>query len=213
MRVGGRCLQVAKERAVLFDQWLDVGIEVGRRNSELVWPADARGQCVGEVLVRAHHLDAGEVDGLSWPARQLFLGGDLRAPLCEDGLEVAEGLVVRMKRLRLHFGEGGRLSLCTRDEAERADVGREEPRRRDGEPESNSCCAHRTHLHTPQKLPVPHRFSGLGQRWRCARVSPLLQCASWRSPLCAAWLGFSCGANPSSWAWTFLRWVPVKPIA
>ena len=122
---GGACMTRNSAR-VLLDQRLDVGVEVGRRHAELVGPADARRQRVGEVLVGAHHLDAGEVDGLPRQVRQRLLGIDLRAPLGEDRLEVAQRLVVGGAGGGLLFGEGGGLGRGGRHEARTAGAGSEQ---------------------------------------------------------------------------------------
>ncbi len=114
---------ILEERRVLLDQRLDVGVEVGGRHLELVGPADARRHRVGEVLVGADDLDAGEVDGLARQVRQLLLAIDLRAPLGEDLFEVGEGLVVGGERVGLLLGERRRLGtyMCGEPEGRRAD--------------------------------------------------------------------------------------------
>ena len=126
LRVGGRRLHDGEEIRVLVDQRLVVGIEIGRRNFELVGPADPRRQRVGEVLVGAHHGDAGEIERLSRQVRQRLLRVDLRAALAQDGFEIADRLVVGIERIRLRLRECGRLTRCAGDETEMADVGRDE---------------------------------------------------------------------------------------
>ena len=112
---GGACM-MREEADVLIDQRLDVGIEVGRWNSELVGPADAGRKRVGEILVRAHHGEACKVERLPGQVRQRLSRIDLRAALAEDRLELADGLVVGSERIRLRLREGCRLSACGRDE-------------------------------------------------------------------------------------------------
>jgi hypothetical protein len=89
LRIRRRRLHEREERSVFLDQWFDVGIEIGRRHIEFVGSTDARGQRVGQVLVSAHHLQAGEVEGLPRTIGQLLLSLDLSPPLGQDGPERA----------------------------------------------------------------------------------------------------------------------------
>ena len=126
LRIGGRRLHDAEEIGILIEQRLVVGIEIRRRNSEFVGPADLGRQRVGEILVRAHHGVACKIERLSRQVRQRLLRIDLRAPLAQDRLEVVDRIVVRVERIRLRLRECGRLSLRGGNEAEIADVGRDE---------------------------------------------------------------------------------------
>ena len=90
-----------KRFSILVEKRLIVGIEICRRNSELVAPADFGRKSVGEILVRAHHGVAGEIECLSRQVRQLLIRIDLGAPLAQDRLEVVYGIVVRIERVRL----------------------------------------------------------------------------------------------------------------
>ena len=86
---------------VFVEQRLVGGIKIGRRNPEFIGPADSRGNCVGEVLVGADHVDACEIERLARQVRQRLLCVDLLAPLGENSLEIAERTVVGRRRLGL----------------------------------------------------------------------------------------------------------------
>ena len=73
LRVAGRRFHDAEELEIRVDQRLGVGVEIGRRNAELVGPADPGRHRVGQILIRAHHGDAGEIKRLSRQMRQLLL--------------------------------------------------------------------------------------------------------------------------------------------
>ena len=96
-------------------------------------PPDARRHRVGEVLVGAHHLEAGEVDGLPRQVRQRLLGIDLRAPLGEDRFEVAQGLVVGGECGGLLFGEGGGLGEGVGGGTDSANAGCNQGQGKDGD--------------------------------------------------------------------------------
>ena len=92
---------MAKRVLILIDQRLIVGIEIGRRNFVFIGPPDSGRQHVGQVLVRAHHADAGKIERLSRRIRQLLMRIDLCAPLAQDRPEVLNCLVVGVERIRL----------------------------------------------------------------------------------------------------------------
>ena len=109
-----------------FDQRLVVGIEIRGRNSKLVAPSDPGRKRVGEVLVRTDHAVARKIERLSRQVRELLIRIDLRAPLAQDRLKLPYRIVVCIERIRLRLRECGRLTRRAGDEAETADVGRDE---------------------------------------------------------------------------------------
>ena len=104
---GERRLHHGEQREIFVQQRLVVGIEIGRRHAEPARPADPGGKQVGQVLVRADHVVAGQIDRLSRQVRQRLMLVDLRAPLFQDGSELVERLVVGVERLGLRLGQRG----------------------------------------------------------------------------------------------------------
>src|SRR5262249_42609802 len=100
LRVGGRRLHDAEEIGILVEKRLIVGIEIRRWNSEFIASSDFGWLRVGEILIRAHHIVARQIKRLSRQVRQRLFRIDLRAPLPQDRLKVAYGLVVRAERIR-----------------------------------------------------------------------------------------------------------------
>jgi hypothetical protein len=69
LRIGGRRLHDAEQAEIFIDQRLVVGIEIGRRDCELVWFADFRRQRIGEILVGADQRIACEIKRLAGQVR------------------------------------------------------------------------------------------------------------------------------------------------
>jgi hypothetical protein len=65
LRVGGRRLHAVEKPPVLIEQRLIVGAEIRRRDAVFVGATYFGRKRVGEILVRAHHVVAGEVECLS----------------------------------------------------------------------------------------------------------------------------------------------------
>ncbi|MHC2660393.1 hypothetical protein ACVINX_001178 [Bradyrhizobium diazoefficiens] len=124
LRAGGRRLHDLEESSIFVDQRLDVGVEIGRRNLELVGLADPRRHGVGEILVSTDDRDACQIERLSRQVRQRLLRRDLSAPLGKDGFEIAERAIVGGERLRLPRRE--RLCLARRERRE------DQPKHRQG---------------------------------------------------------------------------------
>ena len=89
LRVAGRRLHDVEKFGVLVEDRLVVGIEIGGRNGQLVGPSDFRRQRVGEILVRADHVVAREIERLPRQIRQRLVRIDLRASLPQQRLEFA----------------------------------------------------------------------------------------------------------------------------
>jgi hypothetical protein len=87
-------LHDVEQFSVLVDQCLVVGVEILRRDAELVGPADLCRHRIGEILVGAHDAQAREIDGLARQVRQRLSCIDLPAPLGQDRLELGERGVV-----------------------------------------------------------------------------------------------------------------------
>jgi hypothetical protein len=93
LRIGGRRLQEADEAGVLVEQRLVVGIEICRRDSEFIRPADFGRNRVGEILVRTHHFVARQIKVLARQVRQRLLRIDLRAALAQIDLKSLTALL------------------------------------------------------------------------------------------------------------------------
>src|SRR5207253_5991972 len=73
LRIGGRRLHDLEQRLVLLEKRLIVGIEIRRRKSESVRPADSGGKRVGQIFIGAYHVVAGEIERLTRQIRQRLL--------------------------------------------------------------------------------------------------------------------------------------------